>query len=140
MLERLVAYVARMFSRKAPKRLIGRPRTRLHCPFYGFHRMGNGMDVMFLDQDGNECALDRDYSPCRMETGGETPNWERCPLNAGENVKKVRRLIPIAIVFPNEFRPLGERAESWGGIPLKDWMAYVAEDNTPPSASRHHTE
>jgi len=50
------------------------------CPFYGRHAVE--LTRVLIDSHGNECALiTAAYSPCRMETAGDTPDLARCELN-----------------------------------------------------------
>ncbi len=93
------------------------------CPFYGF----NGMSDFLADQAGNQCAIiTKRHSPCMMETAGDTPNWNLCPIRQGSSDEDMKRLESFAEgtkVFPREFRP--PKAKNWEGIPLKNWMSYV---------------
>ena len=90
------------------------------CPFYGFYIAMN----KFHDQAGNQGAMLTDsYSPCRMELGGETPNWNGCEFNNKQGKQSLERLADEMHFFPEEFR--SEKNGSWKGIPFKDWQKIV---------------
>ncbi len=97
-------------------------KERYKCPFYGFT---TGMMNSFMDTEGNQCALvTSSFSSCRMERGGDVPNWDSCSLNCGDKkalifVKKYYK------IFPKEFWPQGE--SSWKGLSFSRWWKYIME-------------
>jgi len=92
------------------------------CPFYGFF-MTEEIPIL-MDQQGNQCPLIRgSYSPCQMETRGQTPNWNDCPFNNEENREVLERIASSYKVAPKELWPKGE--STWGGIPFKEWEKRV---------------
>lgn len=129
MFESLINY----FKRKDPKtKTAHKPKEmtptyeqeRTKCPFYGFF-LAPG--PMFMDSEGNQCALNIDsFGPCQLEFNGEPPNWEKCSFNTAENKKTIEELIATARIGPQEFWPKGK--SSWNGIPFKDWYKHIARN------------
>lgn len=90
--------------------------TRTCCPFYGFHQTAN-VGINLIDSCGNQCALITGvFSPCRLETAGHRPDWERCGVfNIPDNAEIVAGLRKVALIFPDEL--------SGDGIPFNEWYA-----------------
>ena len=105
-------------------------KERHPCPFYGF----SGMSKLMFDTGKNQCALITDsYSTCQMEVQQQEPNWYKCHMNnldtlSDEEFNSLKEQYKNIIVFPEEFHP--PDTESWDGISLKDWMAYVLKIET----------
>jgi hypothetical protein len=119
--------ISKLFRTGAPKEGLEvvpvHPKPRYKCPFYGFH---SAMGRMLMDQRGNECASFVDsYSPCQMKIRGETPEWDKCPLNKGEDLSILDNRL---VVFPDEFWP--KWAESWKGITFGKWRKYIMDEKT----------
>ncbi|MBI2046842.1 hypothetical protein HYT26_01610 [Candidatus Pacearchaeota archaeon] len=100
------------------KPALGKKRPR--CPFYGF----NIYPGIFLDQEGNNCALVVPYSPCQMEILAKNLDWKECPYNNIKNREKLEHISGFS-VFPKEFWPKGKT--SWDGMPFKEWQEYVMQ-------------
>ena len=82
-------------------------KDRPKCPFYGF----NGMYGMFMDSEGNQCALITDsFSPCQMEMAEKTPSWSECPFNTEEKRKDLASVARKMKVFPKGFHPPKQRS------------------------------
>lgn len=92
------------------------------CPFYGFD-LRHG--VMSDSKGGNQCALRSDRKnlyPCQMEIDeGINPDWNSCGLNTEDRRKELEKIADSTQVFPMEFYP----GEEWGGITLREWIAYI---------------
>ena len=75
-------FAARLKMQARPKCVSDEPEGLFHmvlCPFYGYRwpdntpRLRRGCD--------DECGLDFDENgPCAMESGGDVPDYFRCPL------------------------------------------------------------
>ena len=98
------------------------------CPFYRFHAFKNSL----ADTYGNECPLvslarstdkEKHISPCYMEIGGETPNWNKCIYKNSSIVHSLEEHADEIQVFPGEFQP--SKTGSWEGITFRQWYAYV---------------
>ena len=99
-------------------------KERYKCPFYGFSHPLMGM---FRDQDGNQCPLYEEYTPCQMEIENQTPNWEKCLINNKENGDIINRIINSHRFAPREFWPKGK--SSWKGLQFERWTEYVMGEN-----------
>jgi len=90
------------------------------CPFYGFVGCGN----FYMENKGNACALTGEHRPCRMETAGDAPEWDKCPVfNHEKNAPAVAKLMDDITVAPDAFWPKG--ASSWPGMQLRTWFEHV---------------
>jgi len=113
-------------SPKSLKPVIKKPRHR--CPFYGFFH-ARSTDVL-IDQQGNQCALIvTSYSPCQMEFRKQTPDWDKCSLNAEKDKEIIEEMMDSCRVFPDEFMP--EDRSKWAGLSLREWMEYVMGNKVP---------
>lgn len=125
-------------------------KERYLCPFYGFiffeeafvGRIFPPKDILksilkngfigrkrinyFLDQKGNQCALEDGYHVCQMERRSEKPNWKNCPFNNPNNEKTLKNIEKKVKVFPDEFNPKEEKG--WRGISFKTWKKYVMKE------------
>lgn len=99
---------------------VGVTVKRNKCPFYGMFLV----QQMFVDQKGNACALLLGYSPCPMETSGETPCWDSCNhFNRENNKKDIARLFDTSTAFPDELNT--ENHNPWEGVTAREWFRYV---------------
>ena len=97
-------------------------KARTKCPFYGFRQ---AMEI-FVDTEGNQCPLIRDYSPCRMEIERNIPDWKKCRLYNSKLLSKIKD----KKIFPRELAP--QPIEGWSGIIFNDWAEYILERENPP--------
>lgn len=94
--------------------------SRPPCPFYGFV----GMAGMLIDNKGNACGIAGGHRPCKMETGGNAPNWKRCVYyNHGDSPNDLIEKLEHVRVFPEELVPRGTRG--WSGIPFSEWYGRI---------------
>ena len=101
-------------------------KQRYDCPFYGFHAARE----MLIDSEGNQCALiTKRYSPCQMGIRDQIPSWSECPFNTEESRRAISEYSGSFRVFPEELFPKGK--ESWEGISLTEWLAYVRSPEAP---------
>ncbi len=104
-----------------------RPYTKRtsRCPFYAFIVKS---DVM-IDTEENQCAFAAiinlpQSSYCLKEMMGDKPNLSKCPLNTGENGRKIVEGLEKIRVCPREFRPAKGK---WDGWPLRIWMRHIED-------------
>ena len=112
-----------------------KPYTKriFRCPFYGFTvESKDGENYVMIDTEENQCAFAAiinlpQSSYCLKEMMGDKPNLSKCPLNTGENGKKIVESLEKIRVCPREFRPAKGK---WDGWPLKIWMRHIDDTAT----------
>lgn len=79
------------------------------CPFYGHASFG----PTFLPSNGNQCALIRGHSPCRMEVEGSHPNWDECIcMNTEEHRPAINQLMEHGTIYGKDD----------SGLKLSEWF------------------
>jgi hypothetical protein len=89
------------------------------CPFYGFAYVNIESSGRFLvNSKGNQCALIKDISPCKMALANVNPDWDVC--NFVEGKPSIEAMLASAVVFPTTDSK---------GVSFQDWKNYITRRN-----------